>query len=228
MGTSSSFRSPQTPRWNVFNRALDSQLPLERLRVTLFLAGEVEWREALQSPALARFAEVLARAYDDLPGRLAETERPATIVSAVVGEARTACFEEGYSAALPVAERALRMILIRTTQDVVPLADASGEQAARAWLQNRGTPADLVQKFLGEVFGQWSAHVLARDLPRLAGPGSDRSVADLTELASELSSNVADLAVRSTRAVPDDDLGSYWQKAVASVFEQGRRLEPHA
>jgi hypothetical protein len=226
MGTSSSFRSPSSPRWNVFNRALDNQLPLERLRVTLFLAGEVEWRDALESPALARFAEVLSRSHGDLAVRLAEAERPAAIVGAVVGEARAACFEEGYSAALPVAERALRTILIQTTQDAVPLADADGEQAAKAWVQNRGTPADLVQRFLGEVFGQWSAHVLARDLPRLAGPGSDYSVADLGQLTTALSSEVADIAARSPGAALDEDLGSYWGKAVAAVFEQGRRLEP--
>jgi hypothetical protein len=72
MGTSSSYRSPSTPRWNVFNRALDSGQPLERLRVTLFLAGETEWRAALQSPALAVFAEALLGAHGSLAGRCEE------------------------------------------------------------------------------------------------------------------------------------------------------------
>ena len=40
MGTSRTFRSPSTPRWQALNAAYDAQLPLERLRVLVFAAGE--------------------------------------------------------------------------------------------------------------------------------------------------------------------------------------------
>lgn len=225
MGTSSSYRSPDTPRWHVFNRALDGQLPLERLRVTLFLAGEAEWRDALRAPALANFAEALVEAHSSLGERLADAERPASVIAAVVNEARSALFDEGYSSALPVAERAMRTVLVQNAQDVVPLADANGEQASEAWKRNRGDPSTLVRHYVGELFGQWSAHVLARDTARLSGPEGSRNVADVRELTQTVSQQVAALADSVTAELPTKDIGSYWADMVGAVFDRGRQLE---
>lgn len=225
MGTSSSYRSPGNPRWNVFNRALDRQLPLERLRVTLFLAGEAEWRDALRAPALASFAEVLVDAHSSLTDRLAESERPAAVVAAVVGEARTSLFEQEYSPALPVAERALRSVLIQTIQRPIPLADATGGQAAEAWKDNRGEPSELVRRFVGELFGQWSAHVMARDTGRLCGPGAEQSASDVRQLAQAMSRHVSELAESAPADVPIENISSHWQELVTTVFDRGRLLE---
>lgn len=225
MGTSSSFRSPKTPRWDVFNRALDHQLPLERLRVTLFLAGEAEWRQALDAPALANFAEVLVDAHGSMSTRLAHAEHPASVIAAVVTEARSALFDEAYSPALPVAERALRVVLVQTAQGSVPLADASGEQAAQAWERNRGDADALVGRYIGELFGQWAAHVMARDTARLVDPDRGRSSTDVRDLMRTVSQDVADLAGSVSADAPATDIGSYWQSLVGSIFDRGRALE---
>jgi hypothetical protein len=225
MGTSASYASPRTPRWSVFNRALDAGLPLERLRVTLFLAGEDSWREALHAPELGRFAEATVTAHDTLSDRLAAAEVPGAVIAAVVSEARTALFEEGYTPAISVAERALRRVLLEGAQGDLPLADATGQQAAEAWAENRGEPDALVRRFVGELFGQWASHVMARDTARLIGPEQGRRNAEIRELSRAVSSQVAHVAGEAVGIVSVADIGSQWGELVDSVFERGRRLE---
>ena len=200
-------------------------MPLERLRVSLFLAGEAEWREALGAPALGAFADALLRAHDSLAERFATAEQPAAVVATLVTEARTASFEEAYSPALPVAERALRAVLIKVAQDPVPLADAEGSQAAAAWIQNRGDPLDLLRSYVGEVFSQWSAHVLSRDAARLCGPNSEISGADIKRLGKDLAAEIAELAVSVPIAEPSQGSHAYWQQVVEATFARGRRVE---
>ena len=226
MGTSSSYRSPPTPRWGAFNRSLDLGLSLERISVQLFLAGEPEWRPAFNTPALATFAELLFDAHATLADRLAQAQRPATVIADVVAQARRTLFEEDFSVALPVAERALRTVLICATQRDVPLADASGAQAAEAWQQNRGEPAELVHRFVSEMFGQWAGLVAARDTARLVDPHGERSTATLRDFSDDLSQHVAEVV----RGVPVRDLtaanvGANWRLIVDRVFEAGRRMD---
>jgi hypothetical protein len=227
MGTSNSFRSPQTPRWRIFNRALDVSLPLERVSVQLFLAGESEWRPALDNPALAAFAEALQDAHSGLSERLAVADQPAPVITAVVSQARQALFDEGFSVALPVAERALRAVLVQTLQGGRPLAEASGGQAAEEWERNRGTPGELIRRFLGEMFGQWAAHVAARDTARLVNlEGHDTETS--RELSAGLSKYVREVAEGAIPAahLATSDIGDAWQEIIAAVFEAGRKLEP--
>lgn len=227
MGTSSSYRSPHTPRWRAFNRALDLGLPLERLSVQLFLAGEPDWRPALDNPALAAFVESLLDAHARLSEDLAAAERPAPVIAARVSDARRALFDEDFSAVLPVAERALRVVLVQTLQSATPLADATGAEAAEAWERNRGTPEDLVQRYVGQVFGQWAEHVAARDTARLVD-FEGRDTATIRRLTASLSRHVSEVA---EHAVPRDRLGMtdvsrVWREIVDAVFDAGRRLEP--
>lgn len=223
MGTSSSFRSPNTPRWRVFNRALDAQLPLERLLVHLFLGGESEWREVLDTPALAAFAECLLEAHATLGERLAAAEQPAPVLAAVVSSARETLFGEDYSAALPVAERALRMVLTSTSQGDKPVADATGAEAAEAWERNRGDPSTLLGRYVSELFGQWAAHVISRDTARLVGVEGGPSVGEVRELARRLSSAAAAVAETVPVSRPEA-IGEQWQGLVAAVFAAGREL----
>jgi hypothetical protein len=223
MGTSSSYRSPNTPRWRVFNRALDAGLPLERLRAQLFLGGEGEWRKALATPALATFAEALLDAHATLAERLAEAKRPAPVLASVVAAARNTLFDEDYSAALPVAERALRIVLTTTAQGDKAVADATGAEAAEAWMRNRGDPSTLVGRYVSELFGQWAAHVASRDTARLVGLEGGPSVRAIRELADDLSNAAA--AVAETVAVSRPEaIGEDWQQLVAAVFAAGREL----
>ena len=226
MGTSSSFGSPKVPRWNAFNRALDNQLPVERLRVTLFLAGDTGWREALDAPALATFANALVEAHGILGDKLAAADRPAAVIAEVVSDARAALFEETYSAALPVAERALRAVLLQTAQGSVPVADASGQEAADAWERNRGDPSALVQRYIGELFGQWAAHVMARDTARLIDRDAGRSNAEIRELSRAVSSRVAELAGALSEGVQPTGIDVAWQRLIGTIFDRGREAEP--
>jgi hypothetical protein len=194
--------------------------------VQLFLAGEPEWRPALDNPALATFAEALLDAHARLSEQLAAADRPAPVIAAVVSQARRALFEEDYSVALPVVERALRIVLIQTLQGGTPLAEATGRQAAEAWERHRGAPEELVQRFVGQIFGQWAAHVAARDTARLVDL-EGRDTGSVRKLSAELSRYVGGVA---ERAVPSDrltasELGSAWQDIVGAVFDAGRRLE---
>jgi hypothetical protein len=223
MGTSSSYRSPNTPRWRVFNRALDEQLPLERLRVQLFLAGESDWRQALDAPALATFAETLLEAHATLGERLAGADRPAPVLAAVVSSARNTLFDEDYTAALPVAERALRIVLIDTAQGDKPVADATGAEAAEAWTRNRGDASTLLGRYVSELFGQWAAHVASRDTARLVGLEGGPSIGDVRALADRLSNAAAAVAGTVPVSRPEA-IGEHWQSLIAAVFAAGCEL----
>lgn len=221
MGTSSSYRSPPTPRWNAFNRALDAELPVQRIRAQLFLAGESEWQRALAEPAMSAYAAALLDAHTTLAERLEHAERPGPVIAQVVVEARSALFDDGYSPAATVGERALRAVLIAASQSEVPVADATGAQAAEAWRRNRGDPGRLLSRFLGTVFGEWAAHVAARDTARLV---PERSSAQTRELARALSREVTELASSVPIASPSGRPGEQWSALVAAVFRKGRQL----
>ncbi len=227
MGTSSSYRSPQTPRWRAFNRALDAQLPLERLSIQLFLAGEPEWQPALDDPALAAFAEALREAHSRLADQLQEADRPGPVIADVVRRARQALFAEDFSVALPVAERALRSVLLETLQGDTPIVDSTSREAAESWTRNRGTPERLVHRFIAHMFSAWAEHVAARDTARLVDFEA-RDTAAISELCTNLSRYVGEVA---ERALPIDrlktpQLGDVWTEIVDAVFAAGRRLEP--
>lgn len=228
MGTSSSFRSPQTPRWRALNRAFELGLPLERISVQLFLAGEPEWRSAFDNPALASFAETLLEAHARLSERLEKAERPAPVIAAVVSEARSAMFDEDFTVALPVAERALKRVLISTLQSDVSVADADGATASAAWAANRGAPEDLVVRFVGEMFGQWAAQVAARDGARLVDFDGESPTAAVREWTHQVASYVGDVAASSVAAAGIDtaDVGSQWQRLIETVFSDGRKMRP--
>lgn len=225
MGTSSSYGSPRVPRWNAFNRALDNQFPVERLRITLFLAGETGWRAALDAPALATFAEALVEAHATLGDRLAVADRPAAVIAEVVSDARAALFDEAYSSALPVAERALRAVLLERAQGAAPVADSTGQEAAEAWKRSRGDPSTLVQRYMGELFGQWAAHVMARDTARLIGHEPGRSNAEIRELSQNVRDRVAELAGAVSAGIQPADIGASWQRLVGAIFDRGREAE---
>jgi ribosomal protein S12 methylthiotransferase accessory factor YcaO len=204
---------------------LEAGLPLERLRVTLFLAGEEAWRQTLDAPLLATFAEALVDAHGTLAGRLAQSDSPAGVLSSVVHGARSALFDEGYSAALPVVERALRAVLLETAQGRLPVADASGPQAAEAWLANRGDPQRLVRRYVAEVFGQWAEHVVARDSARLVTGEPGHTNTDIRRVARDVADEVRRVAAEVSADWQPVDVGSSWQSVVDAVFERGRTLE---
>lgn len=220
MGTSSSYRAPERPRWRAFIAALTSDASIERVRSELFNAG-TEWQEALASPAIAVFAETVERLHRELPARLAEADRVDVTLGTVITEARHASLDVGFSPANAIAERALARLLLSTLEGISNDPGGAGEQ----WKSARGSaPGDLVAKYAGEVLGQYARHVTDREAGRLAsqGVGADASaqlVEGLAERATALGVAVATDTLRGTT-----DVSGQWADVVARAFEAGRTL----
>lgn len=222
MGTSASFRSPLTPRWQALNRAYEADFPPDRLRVQLLLAAQPEWLPELCSPSLATFVEALTTSYDELGERLGQAERPSEAVADVVRRARDALAEEGWTAAAPFAERALQVVLISTARGDNPLGEASSAEAAEAWVSRRGDePSGLVRRFLGELLGQLARHAVARDAQRLVAEGTLANSADARRLTETVAAAVA-------RAADDVEIGEQpaerWPALVEEAFARGIQL----
>ena len=219
MGTSSSFRAPQQPRWSAFVTALVSGEPIERIRSELFNAGS-DWEMELSTPAVATFAEVLVQLHGELPDRLAEGERADAVLGAVVAEARHASTQVGLSAANALAERAFGRLLLSTVQGVTDDPRAAGQQ----WQATRGSATELVSKYVGEVLGQYARFVTDREAGRLVGEhagaeASSRLSHALAERASSIGATAASAVIRDTTNV-----SSVWAEAVTRAFEAGRTL----
>jgi hypothetical protein len=226
MGTSRSFRSPSTPRWQALNAAYDAQMPLERLRVLVFAAGEESWKQALADPSVGASVQTLTAAFDDLGRRIEASGRADTAIADVVRDARNALAHQGFTPAAAVVERALRVVLVRAVQgDAGSLAEISADQAASSWQANRGSePAHLVQRLLGEVLGQYARHVVTRDAHRLVGSDAAPTVGDARQLSRDVAASAAAVAERvAIPASPPGDLGATWPSLVAAAFTEGKR-----
>lgn len=226
MGTSRSFRSPPTPRWRALNAAYDAQMPLERLRVLVFAAGEESWREALADPAVGASVQTLTDAFATLGPRIEAAGRADSAIADVVRDARNALAHQGFTPAAAVVERALRVVLVRTVQgDAGSLADVSAADAARSWESNRGAaPTHLVQRLLGEVLGQYARHVVTRDAHRLVGSDATPTVGDARQLSRDVAASAAAVAERVTvPATAPGGLGETWPALVAAAFTEGKR-----
>src|SRR4051794_37469115 len=120
MGTSISLRSPNVPRWRVFQQALaaqmQGQLPLERLRAEFFSAAQVEWQEALSAPAVAVFASAITDAWGGMPERLQRGGSAERLIASEVDSARNAAQAAGFTPALAIAERAYHLTLVRAAR----------------------------------------------------------------------------------------------------------------
>jgi hypothetical protein len=226
MGTSRTFRSPSTPRWQALNAAYDAQLPLERLRVLVFAAGEETWAQALADPAIAASVQTLTDAFGDLDARIEAAGRVDSAIGDVVRDARSALAEQGFTPAAAVVERALRVVLVETVQgDAGSLADVSATQAADAWRANRGSePGQLVQRMLGEVLGQYARHVVTRDAHRLVGGDAAPTVGDARRLSRDVADRVSAVADRvDVAGVAPSRLAAAWPGLVAAAFSEGKR-----
>jgi hypothetical protein len=227
MGTSRTFRSPSTPRWQALNAAYDAQLPLDWLSVLVFAAGEETWSEALADPAVGASVQTLVDASSELDARIEAVGRAESAIADVVQKARSALSEQGFTPAVAVVERALRVVLVETLQgEAGSIAEVDAAQAADAWRANWGAePAHLVQRLLSEVLGQYALHVVTRDVHRLVGGDAAPTVADARRLARDLAQHVATVAQRVEVAqVEPAGMGEAWPTFVAAAFAEGKRL----
>jgi hypothetical protein len=224
MGTSTSFRAPPVPRWQAFTTALQRELPVERVRSELFNAGR-DWEAAIASPAVATFAAALVDALDVLPDRLSGADRPERVLQTYVSATRAASAEVEPTAALPLAERALAAVLIRSAAGTAPLSTQTAEDAAqhlRASLSERQT---VVASYLGEVLSQYALHVTAREIGRLTEGPKGVSVAVARQTTRRLAVAAEEVGRTPRPALADSSaVREAWSTLVHEAFGRGREL----
>jgi hypothetical protein len=224
MGTSVSFRSPNTPRWQAFRGALETHESVDRVRSELFNAG-ASWGEDFSNQAIAPFVHGLVHAYDTLEDELGRAVRPEVPVLSIVREARSQAIAAGAPASVAIAERALARTLLGALRQDVPIAESTSQGALETWRANRGrTVAALAQRYLAEVARQFAMHAVSREaattFPRSQNVGAVR----------ELSRTIGDAAATFATDVRFDEgelrqsPHQAWSAAVRSVFSAGREL----
>ena len=221
MGTSTSFRSPRRPRWSAFVAAAVGQESLDRIRSELFNAGD-DWETALGSAPVSSYAATVERLFESLAADVNATA-PAAAVIAALRDARDRATQEGFSPALPVADRALHRLILQLVPVVGPPAEAE-----QHFLNARGAnPTDLVTRYSAEVFAEYARHVVDREAGRLvqAKQSLDSSAQlsqSLAELAASIGRTAAGAELSDAESIHDS-----WPRLVARGFARGRVL-PHS
>jgi hypothetical protein len=224
MGTSTSFRAPPVPRWQAFTTALETGMPLERVRSELFNAGS-EWEKELATPAVAAFAVAVVQAGNVLPERLAVADRPEHVLREYVTEARTASQLEGGTPALALAERAFAALLTRRAAAEDSLATQSSEAAATHLNAALAEPGAAVVAYLGELLAQYTRHVVSRETGRLTEGPTGIGVGAARQTARRLAAQAEQLSqgLPPPRGEPDA-VREGWPGLVREAFREGRRL----
>ena len=219
MGTSRSFRSPDTPRWNAVLAQISNDEPHHQIRAELFNAGVLDgWNEQFGRPGVAHLVEALVEAHRGLAGQLRQSNRPDTAIETLVAAARQGALRTGETPALAVAERALIRTLVRTARDDTALSESTPAQAAEAWEKNRGTPASLVGRFLGEVLHQFTCHVIARDAGQIVGTGPYEGARGVRGLERALAEEARELGASISVPAAEADLPRVWKALVNDAF----------
>jgi hypothetical protein len=227
MGTSVSFRSPNRPRWNaVIARIKDGDSP-EAIRAELFNAGLLDgWAAELSRPAIGHYAEAVVEAHATFAHYLSQADQPEAAIQDVVNRARARALAEDNAPAVAVVERALARTLIAGSRGEGALADSTPEEASAAWVAQRGDrPADLIQRFLGEVLHQYTAHVVARDAGKLLGHPRFERATDVRRLERELSAKARDMAAGVEVSGTGEQLAARWEAFVHQAFKLASALQ---
>lgn len=229
MGTSTSYRSPPTPRWNAVQASYRTGASLERTTSELFNAADAEgWQSVLQGNAPRLYARELLVLHHELPAQLREAETAAAGTQAIIDDVRNRALDEfGGDAAVAIAERAFARLLVAMFQDDVPLAHASGADAARAWGRLRPSSSRLlIARYLSEVLRQLVLYLANRDLAAHVGTTFE-SVAEARALSRRLGERAAGLVADEEFPRLDVDeavVENTWPQAVARAFSRGRSL----
>lgn len=221
MGTSRSFRSPGTPRWRAVLGHIASDDPHELIRAELFNAGVLDgWNAEFGRPGISVYVETLVNAHGQLGDALREAVRPQDAIEQLVSETRQRALRTDAAPTLAIAERALTRTLLGTIREGAVLGVGEPAAAGETWERERGTPASLVSRFLGEVLYQFTCHVIARDAGQIVGRGPHegaRSVRLLERaLARDAQQVASTLKVRGSPA----ELSGRWPSLVDEAFRR--------
>lgn len=225
MGTSTSRRSPRTPRFSAFVAALGGSAGPERAVTELYQAAATTWRAEVAGAAVLPFVAAALDAHGTLAERLA-TSDPAAAVADLVRRARNeAVHASGGSLAVAIGERALSRLLVETIAGDAGLSHTSREDAATLWAQRRGDVADFGRQMAGQVMRQLALHIASRDVPQFVGT-EGRTASSARELVRKVADGAAAAAVDAARgsALRRDSLASDWEAVVGAAFRRGRQL----
>lgn len=221
MGTSRSFRSPATPRWQSVLAQIVNAEPAEQVRAELFNAGRLDgWDSVLGAGAIAgAFVEALVNAHGTLGARLRAEGAELAIAQVAAGAREQALRAEG-APGVALAERALQRTLLRAARPEPTATGAGAEAAAEAFERARGSPAQLVQSYLGDVLHQYTCHVVARDAGRLIGRGEIGGARDVRALERALAEDARRVAERVVVAGAPAELPARWPVLVRKAFSE--------
>ncbi|MGO9762690.1 MAG: hypothetical protein ACLP1Q_15655 [Solirubrobacteraceae bacterium] len=221
MGTSRSFRSPATPRWNAVIAQIGNDEPPAQIRAELFNAGNLDgWASELGRPAMSLYVEGLVEAHGSLGLLMRESTRPEEAIDDLVARTRVRALREEAAPALAIAERALTRTLLKAARTDRALADSTPQEAGGAFEAARGSPAELVQRFLGEVLHQYACHVVARDAGQIVGRGKIRGTREVRALERRLAGDALEIADRVRVRGTASELPSRWAGIVAEAFRE--------
>ena len=219
MGTSRSFRSPHVPRWNSVIAHIANDEPYDQIRAELFNAGALDgWGEQFGRPGVRQLVVALVDAHGHFAEQLREAPRPEAAIETAVAAARQEALRVDGAPALAVAERALVRTLIGTARGGTALGASTPDQAAEAWENNRGTPASMVSRFLGEVLHQFTCHVIARDAGQIVGHGAFPDARAVRQLERSLAEQARDLGASIKVSGRASDLPRRWPSLVDDAF----------
>ncbi len=222
MGTSRSFRSPAVPRWQSVLAQIANAEPAEQVRAELFNAGRLDgWDTVLGTGAIASaFIEALVDAHGTLGARLRGAERVELAIAEVTANAREQALRVEGAPGVALAERALQRTLLRAARPELAVAEGGTEGAAEAFERARGSPAQLVQSYLGDVLHQYTCHVIARDAGQLIGRGEIARARDVRVLERRVAEDARRVAERIDVAGAPGELSERWPTFVRAAFSE--------
>jgi hypothetical protein len=231
MGTSTSYRSPPTTRWNAVLASYRANLGVSRITSELFNAATVEgWLDHFQDGPLLHYARAVETLYYDLPDRLRLSQSGPRGLHSIVDATRSEALAEfGGDLSLAIGDRAFARVLMRQVREGGLQVTTPIGEVADGWLKNRPSePASLVRQFLSEVLREFVLHVTIRDLPSLVGqvfddPSEARSLS--RELAGKAAALVSDEDFIDRIATdPSIKASSVWPEVMDEAFHRGRAL----
>lgn len=225
MGTSTSRRSPRTPRFGAFATALGGSAGPERAVSELYQAAATTWQAEVAGAAVVPFVAAALDAHAGLTEQLRGND-PAAAVADLVRRARNeAIHASGGSLAVALAERALTRLLVETLAGDRGLAQTTRDEAMNLWTQRRGDAATLGRQLVSEVIRQLALHIASRDVPQFVS-SEGRTAGSARELVRKVADGAAAAAFEATRdsAIRRGSVNEDWAAAVATAFRSGRQL----
>lgn len=228
MGTSASYRSPLTTKWNAVRVAIGTpSIPVNRS------VSEV-WNAAGESDLLTDSVAEVYTTWLEVAGELshrAQETAPSTVLQEVVREARHRALAIGASVAASAAERALQQAAREAAVGTLSFIAAQPSQIREGWLSLReSSPEARTQLFLGHLIDQLTRFYVARDLPEYIGtkalPHASAFRARVDELGEAARAVVSETEVgRIDTGNPADAWRETLKKALAQLTEMGSVVE---